>query len=335
MCKENHPNLDVALKLTTPVQLSEYRKIRKLLEIASRDLSLYTNGIEILGLAKIKDEYDEKNQNLLVINFNGPYKWELTHGNHSMLIVEHTNPSLPKLKINKEIFDDVLKRIFPEISNQDLENLWNIVNTATMQKHGALLIISSEVEKESIRLAKQSTKIEPAKLNESLIRNVTSIDGAILLDSDGICHSIGVILDGIATPNKGTSERGARYNSAVRYVENHKKKCVAVIISEDGMVDVYPDLLPQIKKSEIEKYLNDLRDISNKDILDNDEYRKTMNWLDKHQFYLSQEQCDEINGIIPICNKKEKKDIYQIFILWNALKPNPDMDDSYFIDDEE
>lgn len=329
-CKENHPNLDVALKLTTPVQLSEYRKIRKLLEIASRDLSLYTNGIEILGLAKIKDEYDEKNQNLLVINFNGPYKWELTHGNHSMLIVEHTNPSLPKLKINKEIFDDVLKRIFPEISNQDLENLWNIVNTATMQKHGALLIISSEVEKESIRLAKQSTKIEPAKLNESLIRNVTSIDGAILLDSDGICHSIGVILDGIATPNKGTSERGARYNSAVRYVENHKKKCVAVIISEDGMVDLYPELLPKIKKSEIEKYLNKLRIQSEKEVLDSEEYHDIMRWFDGHEFYLSQEQCDEVNKIKTLCNDKEKSDPYRIFVLWNDLVPNLEMDDSYF-----
>ena len=62
------------------------------------------------------------------------------------------------------------------------------------------------------------------------IINVTSIDGATLLISrKGICYSIGVILDGKAT-NKGKSERGARYNSAVRYVENNKKKCVAVII---------------------------------------------------------------------------------------------------------
>lgn len=59
-------------------------------------------------------------------------------------------------------------------------------------------------------------------LDKSLIRNVASIDGAILLDSTGICHSIGVILDGIAT-EKGRSDRGARYNSAVRYVENNKK----------------------------------------------------------------------------------------------------------------
>ena len=334
VCKENHPNLDVVLKLATPVQLSEYRKIRKLLEIASRDLALYSNGLEILGLGKIKGDYDETKQDLLIINFTGPYKWELIHGNHNMLIVEHTNPSLPKLKINKEIFDDLLKRTFLEISNENLEKLLKIVGTATMQKHGALLIISNEAEKESLRLANQSTKIEPTMLNESLIRNVTSIDGAVLLDSNGICHSIGVILDGIVVPNKGTSERGARYNSAVRYVENNKKKCVAIIISEDGTVDLYPTLLPIIKKSEIEKHLDDLRVISSEDVLEDDKYMSTMNWFEKHEFYLSQDQCDEINKIKLKCNKKERKDPYRVFVLWNDLKQNPEMDDSYFMAEE-
>jgi len=333
VCKEeNHLNLEVVLKLATPVQLTEYKKIRKLLEIASSDLALYSNGLEILGLGKIKGEYDEKNQDLLIINFSGSYKWELVHGDHTMLIIEHTHPRLPKSKINKEMFNDLLKRTFLEISTEDLEKLGKIVDTATKQKHGTLLIISKDADTEAVRLSNQSTYIEPTMLNESLIRNVTSIDGAVLLDSHGICHSIGVILDGIAT-NKGTSARGARYNSAVRYVDNNKKKCVAVIISEDGIVDLYPELLPKIRKSEIEKHLNNLRNISSKDVLDNDEYRKTMNWLDKHQFYLSQEQCDEINKIIPICNEKEKKDPYQMFILWNDLKPNPEMDESYFIDD--
>jgi len=161
VCKENHPNLEVSIKLATPVKLSEYRKIRKLLEIASRDLALYSNGTEILGLGKIKGEYDEKNKDLLTIKFSGSNKWELVHGNHTMLIMDHANPKLPKLRINKEIFDDLLKRIFLGISDEEIENLWKIVDTATVQKHGALLIISNEAENEAIRLSHQSTKIEP------------------------------------------------------------------------------------------------------------------------------------------------------------------------------
>ena len=330
ICQKEHPNLDIVLKLVSPVKLAEYKKFRKLLEIASRDLSLYSDGTKILGWGKIKGEYDEQNQDLLTINFNGSYKWELVHGSHTMLVVEHTVPSLPKIKIKREIFDDLLKRTFLEISSESIENLWRIVSAAEEQKHGALLIISNEPEKEANRLANQSTVIEPTLLNESLIRNVTSIDGAILLDSSGICHSIGIILDGIST-DKGTSERGARYNSAIRYVENNKKKCIAVIISEDGMVDLYPDLLPRIKRSTIKKNLADLRELTNNDVLDNDKYMKTMNWIEEHRFYLSKEQCDEINKIIALCNEKERKDPYSFFILRNNLQPNNDMDDSYFI----
>ena len=51
------------------------------------------------------------------------------------------------------------------------------------------------------------------------------------------CYSIGVILDGKAT-GRGTSTRGARYNSAIRYVESSPYPCMAIVVSEDGMVDV-------------------------------------------------------------------------------------------------
>ena len=332
VCKETHPNLELSIKLAIPVKLSEYRKIRKLLEIAARDLSLCSNGLEILGLGKMKGEYDKKNQDLAKVNFRGSHKWELEHGNHTMLIVEHTNPRIPKVKIKQEVFEDLLKRVFVNISIKDIENLRKIVDTAMIQKHGALLIISNEAEKEAVRLANQSINIESTMLNESLVRNVTSIDGAVILDTHSICHSIGVILDGIAT-NKGNSARGARYNSAVKYVEKNNKKCVAVIISEDGMVDLYPELLPKIKKNEIEKYLNKLRIQSEEKILDSEEYHDIMYWFDRHKFYLSQTQCDEINKIKILCNDKEKSDLYRIFVLWNDLRPNEEMNDSYFEDE--
>jgi hypothetical protein len=332
VAKEPHPNIEISLKLVTSVNINEYPKIRKLLEIASRDLALYFNGKEILVLCKQKGEYDEKNQDLLTVNFTGQQRWELKHGENTMLIMEYANPSLPKQKIDKVNFDDLLKRVFIHISDDDLDRLWNIVNTATVQTRGTLLIISSEAENESLRLQNQSTKIEPLVLNESLIQNITSIDGATLLDSKGICHSIGVILDGTAT-KKGKSERGARYNSAVRYVENNKKKCVAVIISEDGMINLYPDLLPRIKKSDIEKNLNELRTLTGEKILDNERYWRVMGWFENHKFYLSQDQCNEINSLKRLCNDKPLIDIYQVFVLWNDLTPNADMDESFFLED--
>lgn len=332
VCKENHPNLEILLKLAKPVQLGEFRKVRKLLEIASRDLYLYINGSQILGLGKTKAEFDEINKDMITIEFSGQHKWELTHDQQKLLIVEYANPNLPKPKINKGVFDDVLKRIFADISNQDLESLWKIVETATFQKHGTLLVISKESEKESRRLSNQATRIEPTTLNESLIRNVTSIDGAILLDSKGKCHSIGVILDGIAT-NNGRSDRGSRYNSAIRYVDNNKKKCVAIIISEDGMVDFYPILRPMIKRSKIEEQLGEFRRISQEEILDDERYASVMGWFSQNEFYLSLDQCSEINKIKKECDQKTRKYPYRAIVLWNDVRPDSEMDDSYFLNE--
>jgi DNA integrity scanning protein DisA with diadenylate cyclase activity len=59
----------------------------------------------------------------------------------------------------------------------------------------------------------------------------------VLIDPHGTCYAIGAILDGLAT-EKGDSSRGSRYNSALRYVESSDYPCLAVVVSEDGLVDV-------------------------------------------------------------------------------------------------
>ena len=331
ICDEKHPNLDIRLKLATPISLHNFKKVRKLLEMASRDLALWSEGHQILGLGKQQGNYNESGQSLLSIHFSGSRKWKLIHGQHTMLVVEYGDPGLPRPKVNKETFNDLLQRMFDEATPDDLAKIWSIVNVATSQKHGALLIISSDGAGESKRLKNQSTEIKPTKLDESLVRNVTSIDGAVLLDVTGTCYSIGVILDGIATA-KGNPERGSRYNSAIRYVENNIGKCVAIIISEDGMVDLYPKLRPRIRRSDIKKYLCDLKFTSAADIIDNEKYSIAMNWLTDHKFYLSIKQCDEVNKIKKQCENKRFVDPFAIRILYPVLMPNSEMNDSYFLD---
>lgn len=67
---------------------------------------------------------------------------------------------------------------------------------------------------------------------------MSRIDGAVLACPNGVCHAIGVILDGQADPGC-TPARGSRYNSALRYVVG--KPRLAVVVSEDRTVDVIPD----------------------------------------------------------------------------------------------
>ena len=124
-----------------------------------------------------------------------------------------------------------------------------------------MLMISADAAGEAERLQQQATKIEPTQLEDGLLRRVTRIDGAVLVDLEGRCHAIGVILDGPVSP-RCTPSRGARYNSAIRYVhgrhEAGKKDCFAVLKSEDGMIDLVPHLMPPIRRSELEAALTRL-----------------------------------------------------------------------------
>ena len=65
------------------------------------------------------------------------------------------------------------------------------------------------------------------------------MDGSLLIDPHGICHAVGVILDG-AAQGVGDPARGARYNSAIRYQSGATSPTVVVVVSEDGGVDLVP-----------------------------------------------------------------------------------------------
>ena len=160
---------------------------------------------------------------------------------------------------------------------------------------------------------------------------MTAVDnGAVILDTHCMCHAIGVILDGLASSN-GTSARGARYNSAIRYVDGHEGECAAIIISEDGMVDLYPQLKPQIKKSELEEYLAQLRYEVGLDKVDYDKFRPIMNWFDEHEFYLSGELCNEINELKKEFCSKLNMEVGAIYVQYGDYEPNSEMNDSYFL----
>ena len=65
----------------------------------------------------------------------------------------------------------------------------------------------------------------------------------MIVDTEGVCHPIGAILDGVAG-KPGNTARGARYNSAITYVDFEVEmlhKSVAIIVSSDDTVDIYPD----------------------------------------------------------------------------------------------
>ena len=237
LARRGHPNVEEVFALTCPTELTDYRAVRKLLEMTTPDVHLLADGESVYALGRHVGHYDAVREDLFVVSFVTHYAWELLHAGHVLLRSHYGLPGLPRTRLSRTSFRRALKRTFGLTDAPKVERLWDVVLEASRQKHGTLLVITTEALAEADRLKLQCTLVEPVPLTPLITRLVTSIDGAVLLDPEGYCYSIGVILDGRAS-GRGNSARGARYNSALRYVESSDYPCLAVVVSEDGLVDV-------------------------------------------------------------------------------------------------
>ena len=334
IARKNHPNIEATISFISPVKLHEYRAARKLLEMSGGDISLLCDSAYIYGLGRLVGVYDHRAEDLFTINFTKHYSWELIYGEYTLMQVSYNQPHLPKPLVDQKKFFSDVRRIFNNISEKQLNTLWENVLEATTQKHGTMIVVSEGAEKEAHRLGNQSTGIEPLHLTPHLIQKLTAIDGAILISPDSTCYAIGVILDGLAT-QKGTPSRGARYNSAIRYVETTKYPCLAIVISEDGTIDLVPNLIPQIKKSTLNEVVNNLRQVAEEDEFNRKKYSKSISWLDEHRFYLSPTICKELNELKKVIDEKHLSKDTNIRIIYRDFIPNDEMNDSCFLDEEE
>ncbi|MHC5726904.1 MAG: DNA integrity scanning protein DisA nucleotide-binding domain protein, partial [Nostoc sp.] len=259
--------------------------------------------------------------------------WELLHANHVMMRVTYRQPELPKASINKQKFEADIKRIFPETTPKEISRLWDLVLEATKQKHGTMLVVSSGAKEESTRLTNQATVIEPLEITTEIMKVITAIDGAVLIDPSSIGYAIGVILDGLASA-KGSPARGARYNSAIRYVEASNYPCIAIVVSEDGSIDLVPDLMPQIPRSLIMEAIEQLRKLKEDKNFAQRKFNEVIDFLSDHRFYLQPETCDTINSLKrEVQATAERVDPTGMSIDYYDFSPNPEMDESYFLDE--
>lgn len=131
--------------------------------------------------------------------------------------------------------------------NDYVGNVFRLVQQVKNQKKGALLIVSdvTMIQLEQKRLCSTNCGIglEGDSWNKSkseLLSELSSIDGAVLVDWEGNFWACGVILDGKAA--KGDISRGSRYNSTRSYLAFAQSiyvdsSMLGVVVSEDGMVD--------------------------------------------------------------------------------------------------
>lgn len=225
------------VRFIQPVALSieNVKKIRKMLEMSNESTCLIAtiSRGEIVGIDDFKNHKESYLLEFIDVNM-----WDLScDGKH---IVKYLNGQyrLPENKFDNHL---LLKKCDEKFKKNYDKDIVNIIKVASCQKHGTMVIISPTAKEESAALVGEGkgTAIHEKNLineNKDLILGLCSIDGAFMIDPFGNCSGIGLIL---SNPNsgKGNPERGSRYNSAVNYINNNKSS-IAVVISEDGMIDI-------------------------------------------------------------------------------------------------
>ena len=318
----NLPSLNWDVALLQPIALDSHKLVRKVVEISDKQLGCICQGGEgIVGFGSIQDFGDTP---IFKAVFTGHYRWALYVNDTLLMNCAFGVPSVPQPRLTFETFFSNIRRVLPGLTLEQGKALWVAVFAAMDQRHGTMLVVSDAASSEAQRLRSQAIEIEPIKLSSALVARISGIDGAILVDRDCNCHAIGVILDGKAT-NTGDPSRGARYNSALRYIES-SPPAVCLVVSEDGYVNMVPTLRHQIKKPDIEHHVELLKTLTS------DNYYSTCSWLDKHRFYLTSEQCDVVNtGLTRI--QAEPFEVGEFRLSTPVFNPDPEMNESYYLDE--
>ncbi len=319
-----------SVTLRAPVRISETRTLRKLLETSSRDgESLLTDGDEVYGLGRLLKGYPADSESVFEVLVVGDGTWELRHAGIGLATVQYGAPRLPEEPVRRDQFDDVCSRVFGECNT---DALWALATSAGKAEHGTMLVISESAVDEAARLGSQALTIDPTTLDDGLVRQFTGIDGAVLVDPSGQCHAAGLILDGTAT-SEGDRSRGARYNSAVRYLSSTRgTPTVILLVSEDGMINLLPRLRPRMSRAELVVLLNELRDAAALEPVHAERFFRAYRRIEKVAFYLSPGQIDEVNALMDDHRERRKADGASMWVNVPPLRPDPEMTDDFLVD---
>ena len=323
-------HVERSVTLRAPVSISETRTLRKLLETTSfRGESLLTDGNEVYGLGRRRADYPEASESVFRLLVLGDGVWELRHASVQLATVQFGAPRLPDQPLPPERLDDICGRVFREY---DSDALWALATSARKAEHGTMLVISERAADEAARLESQALTIEPTWLDDSLVGKVIGIDGAVLVDPSGFCHAIGVILDGTAT-SEGDRSRGARYNSAVKYLASAADTpTVILLVSEDGMINLLPDLRPRMRRADRDAMLAELRKAAAIKPVHPEQFYKAYRRIEVKAFYLSPDQISEVNALMDDHWERRMAEGANIRMFEAPLRPDPEMTDEYLID---
>jgi hypothetical protein len=325
IAKAEHPAVDVLVKFREEIDTNNTRAVRKLLEASGSQGDLLSTGEKIFGLGRLTADYDSATETAFTVSVTRRGTWELSHADQVLMTVQDGLPQLPRQPLNAAYFTDVVERL---LAGADQSRLLMLAEAAGQHQHGAMLVISSDAAGEAQRLAPQAWTVEPVLLSPELLRQITSMDGGVLIDVQGYCHAFGVILDGRACGGEDPA-RGSRYNNAVRYLESGVPQAIVIVYSADGGIDILPRIRRRVRRSTVQqavdKYLS-LATPGRRQSGRADAWEQVR----RLKFYLSEDQCRLLNEAKEAVEQWNEEHGYFREIV-SPLAPDPDMNETYWL----
>jgi hypothetical protein len=166
--------------------------------------------------------------------------WELSRQGRLLLRSEMGRLSAGRRQMRDREITAFARRVLG-LDAAGASRILHLIKGAAATGQGGMLVFSEAAEQEAERLREDGIRVKPFMLEAEDLPAFSVMDGAILMDLEGCCHALGVILDGLACPGADSS-RGARYNSALRYhAKNAGKKLLLAVLSDDGMFNLIPE----------------------------------------------------------------------------------------------
>ena len=264
---EESPQLKISFKKKYMFSVRNARTLRKYIELASESLHLKaTSSRAYISGAITDDEFwsfvglGEQEKNIYAtIKFEGNTKWRLITDNE-MMFYDGSTYVFERRKTRDMPYKHMTYTYYKEIEwitgkfeQESVELINTIIEMASRQKHGTMVIFSPDAKREAERLCGcgRGIEVEPIDISDLIKKDkdtaslilfhLSKIDGALLFDENGVCYSIGTIVDGRACENSNPG-RGARYNSGYTYVNDCNERgirCYCAVISEDETIDVF------------------------------------------------------------------------------------------------
>lgn len=230
-------------------EVEHLRTIRKIMEISGDEGAVCIKQPEMVITGVIPVKTFEG----LAVEFKGNAEWILRKRQQEILTYRRGEYMIPVFAPKQEQELEKLEQLSRDWPEGNLKNTKRIIERLKNNSpHGTSIVfmerealrkeIKDRFSKNGYTIKVKEFSLKGNRRNNNMLQGLTAIDGAILSDLEGRCQAIGTILDGefVGPGNQG---RGARYNSVRNYVQWYKNHhpgtiCFAVIISEDGMINV-------------------------------------------------------------------------------------------------